>query len=91
VSLVDPATGTQLSMETMQNYFAWGRGPERTSILYASYAGKIWVIKTADVDDESPISPAKLAALHTSNPGHDLALAAKMAALANSKTPPPPQ
>lgn len=92
VSLVDPATGEQLSMETLQNYFAWGRGPARTSILYASYAGKIWVIKSADEDDAAPpITPARLAALHSSNPKHELAIAAKMAAMASIKAPPPPQ
>ena len=91
VALVDPATGEQVSMETMQNYFAWGRGPSRTAILYASYAGKIWVIKTADEDDTAPITPAQLAALHPPNPRHASALAAKKASFANIKTPPPPQ
>lgn len=91
VPLIDPATGEQLSMETLQNYFAWGQGPDGTSRLYLSYAGKIWIFQTAGVDSAAPISAARLAALHAPNPKHALAIAAKMTASAKIQIPPPPQ
>jgi hypothetical protein len=91
VPLIDPATGVQLSMETLQNYSAWGQGPDGTSRLYFSYAGKIWIFQTAGVESAAPISVARLAALHAPSPKHALAIAAKMAASMKIQLPPPPQ
>lgn len=87
VSLIDPDTGSVLSMDGLSSYLH----RDRAGHVIFDYAGWIWVVGSTGAQSETPVSREVLTQLRTPSAAMRSSMAAKRNALLSSPTPEPPR